>query len=174
MKTLLILLLFATPALAQNPSSSAAASFACGPAKVKFDATAGQPLKSLPPPDPGKAMVYVVESFEKMPTEIGDPTIKVGVNGSWMGATRDKTFISFSVPPGDQHLCVNWQSVWSRFSNLFALQGIKAEAGKSYFFKVRITEDDQVIRMRLVPLEDSDESRFLIASSRVSVFRVHE
>ncbi|MGH9723986.1 MAG: hypothetical protein ACRD41_02885, partial [Candidatus Acidiferrales bacterium] len=160
MKTLLALLLFASPAFAQKPASAAAARFACGPANVKFDATAGQPLKSLQQPDPGKAMVYVVESFEKVPNELGNPTIKVGLNGAWMGAMRESTFISFPVTPGEQHLCVNWQSVWGRFSNLYALQGFTAEAGKSYFFKARITEDDNVYRLRLVPLGDSDESRF--------------
>ncbi|MGH9698204.1 MAG: hypothetical protein ACRD52_01960 [Candidatus Acidiferrales bacterium] len=174
MKTLLALLLFASPAFAQKPASAAAARFACGPANVKFDATAGQTLQSLQQPDPGKALVYVVESFEKIPNELGNPTIKVGLNGAWMGAMREKTFISFPVTPGEQHLCVNWQSVWGRFSNMYALQGFTAEAGKSYFFKARITEDDNVFRLRLVPLDDGDESRFLVTSAPVSVFHVHE
>lgn len=174
MKTVLAFLLFAIPAMAQVPASPSAASFACGPAKVKFDATAGQALKSLQPPDADKAMVYVIESLEYIPNDPFNPTIKVGVNGAWMGATRNKTFISFPVPPGDQHLCVNWQSYWSPYSDLFALQEFTAKAGKSYFFKARITEKFDLYRLRLVPVARDDEARHLVTSSRASVFHLHK
>src|SRR5208282_4913089 len=108
-KTALIALLFATFlfatfAFAQDRSPLAAAEAACGPKDVQFaaQAAASQPFTQ---PDTGKSLVYVVEVFDKVVGEISRPTLRVGVDGKWVGADKGNSYISFSVEPGEHHLC---------------------------------------------------------------------
>lgn len=165
--TWFILLLSAAPAFSQSPAHEAQG--ACGPADVRFDAqtSAGKPL----PPQPGKALVYVDEVFKKVPGELGNPTIRVGLDGNWVGAVRANSFTAFYVDPGDHHLCTNWQSHFKRLSREASFAGFTAEADKIYYFRTRITyQTVGTATTMLLDLEpiNSDEGQYLVASSPVS------
>jgi hypothetical protein len=105
---------------AQSPGASQGAR---GPKEVRFDAvrTQGNP----PVLEPGKALIYVSEVFKKVPGEWGNPTIRIGLDGAWMGATRANSYVAFSVDPGEHHLCTNWQSSQAPLarSRIHGLQG---------------------------------------------------
>ena len=171
MKTLLATLLFAASALAQINPALAQAQAACGPLNVHFDV---QTFESLPTagPERDKALVYVVEDYRPAPGELLNPTLRVGLDGAWAGATRARSYIYFSVDPGEHHLCTNWQSSLKRLSRLIALAHLTAQAGKTYYFRAHITysprgEGSADANLDLLRV-DPDEGRFLVTSSRLS------
>lgn len=161
--------LFTASAFAQDTPSPAASQGACGPKEVRFDAqtSPGKPI-SL---EQGKALVYVSEVFKKVPGEIGNPTIRVGLDGVWMGATRANSYISFSVDPGEHHLCTNWQSHLKRLSREASFTNFTAEAGKTYYFRARISYQSwgeaTVMSLDLDPI-NPDEGQYLVASNPAS------
>jgi len=164
----LLLVCFAS-AQTGSPASS------CGPSNVNFNVKTDNAQHSLTQPEPGKALVYVIEVFQRPPGELGTPTIRVGLNGTWVGANRGGSYFSFSVDPGEQHLCTNWQSVWKRLSDQHSLTSFIAEAGKTYFFQVRVHvesegRESQIWYIELQPI-NVDEGRYLVASSPLSVFQ---
>lgn len=170
MKSSLTLLLFlATAVFAQNATTPAPSPAACGPVNAKFDAEA---IASAPAvqPEPGKALVYVAEDFRKAPGELGNPTLRVGMDGAWVGATRSNSYLSFAVEPGDHHLCASWQSHLQRLSKLAALAGFTAEAGKTYYFRERVTYSSYGGGSANMNLDlesvNSDEGQFLVASDK--------
>jgi hypothetical protein len=173
MKTILLVLLLASPTLsfAQDKAAATAASFACGPAEIKFDVNADKTQHAVAQAETGKALVYVTEVIERPLGEIrigGDVTTRVGLDGAWVGANQGNSDLYFSVLPGEHHLCTNWQSKLKRYSNLFALAGFTAEAGKIYYFKTRIRVEDNIPHFKLEPVND-DEGRFLVGASPLSV-----
>jgi hypothetical protein len=172
MKTVLAAVLFAASALAQNNPALAHAQAACGPLDVQFEAqvSASQPTGQ---PEPGKALVYVVEDYRQAPGELLNPTIRVGLDGAWKGATRASSYLFFSVDPGEHHLCTRRQSRLKRLSRLAAFAGLTAEPGKTYYFRARITYSTRGGAGSAganLDLErvDSDEGQFLVTSFRLS------
>jgi hypothetical protein len=158
-------------ALAQEAATAAPVQTACGPLEVRFDAQAS-PSDSNPrraaQPEAGKALVYVMEYFRKAPGEWGNPTIRVGVDGSWQGAVRHDSYLSFAVEPGEHHLCTSWQSRLQRLSKLASFAGFTAEAGKVYYFRARISYSSYggggaTMDLNLEPV-NPDEGQYLVAS----------
>jgi len=167
---LVLVLLFAPLAFAQGPSP-VAADGACGPAEVQFD-TQITHSQNLLQPEAGKSLVYVVEVFDKVVGQISRPTLRVGLDGKWVGADKGNSYISFSVDPGEHHMCTRWQSHWKRFQKEAAFAGFTADAGKAYYFRARITEyggsgGASNFSLDLEPL-NGDEGKYLVASSAVS------
>jgi hypothetical protein len=168
---LTLILLLAVSAFAQNTAVPTHAPVACGPLSVQFDAQAegGQPATQL---EPGKALVYIAEVFTKAPGEIGNPTLRVGMDGAWLGATRTNSYLAFSVEPGEHHLCTSWQSHWQRLSKLAAFAGFTAEPGKVYYFRERVTYSSYgggaaSMNLDLEPV-NPDEGQYLVASYKPS------
>jgi hypothetical protein len=162
------MLLFSTHAFAQDQSPLAEVEAACGPKDVQFEpqAASSQPLAQ---PDASKSLIYVVEVFDKVVGQIARPTLRVGLDGKWVGADKGNSYIAFSVDPGEHHLCANWQSRWKRFSNEEAFNGFTADPGKKYYFRARITEQNSspggsTFYLDLESL-NGDEGKYLVASS---------
>src|SRR5260370_8621209 len=79
-----------------DDTAIAKAAAACGPDKIKFDVTNPERPQPAVVVEPGKALVYVVEDARYC----GDfciPTIKIGLDGAWMGANQAPSY--FSSPP---------------------------------------------------------------------------
>jgi Protein of unknown function (DUF2846) len=170
--TLVILLfaLFAATALAQNTPTAVAPG--CGTASAKFNVKTDKSQHPLAQPETGKAVVYFLEddnSFESSPK----PTTRLAVDGSWVGANHGDSYFYISVDPGEHHLCASWQSfVGFGMHETSAAAHFTAEAGQSYYFRVRNTwlREHGVTRVELLPV-DSDEgqllaSRFAFSSSQ--------
>ena len=169
MKTALLFLLLASPAYAQTQEAVNAALFACGPANVKFDVkeSGPQPESAI---EPGKALVYVIEDMGQAAEECvgGCITIRMGVDGEWVGANQGNTHFSFSVSPGEHHLCSNWQSSFSSRSSFYSLANFTAEAGKIYYFRARIWQGARISWLDLDPV-NSDQGRYLVIASPLAV-----
>jgi len=107
MKTMvaaIFLPVFASPLFAQDQQPAVSARGGCGPSDAYFDVKTDRQQHLVAPADPGKAIVYVFEDMER------GPTMRVGLDGSWIGANKGKSYFSFSVDPGDHQVCTNWQS----------------------------------------------------------------
>jgi hypothetical protein len=167
MKTLLALLLLAASALAQDTPTQSVFHGACGLKDVHFDVKtlSGQPIAQT---QPGKAMVYVSEVFKKAPGELGNPTIRIGLDGGWVGAVRGNSYLSFAVEPGEHHLCTNWQSHFKRLSREAGFTSFNAEAGKAYYFRARITFGANATMSLDLEAVNDDEGKYLVASNPLS------
>jgi hypothetical protein len=166
MRFVLVVAFLTSFAFAADP---AAVSSACGPSNTKFDVSTE---KNAPAPtlQEGKALVYVIEVFDRPRNQLGKPTTKVGLDGSWIGANKDNSYLAFPVEPGDHHLCVTWQSVLKTLSKNVGLASFSAEAGKTYYFRARITqhgEDYPWFTLDLDPV-NGDKAQSLLASSPLS------
>jgi len=97
------------------------------------------------------------DSYEAHPK----PTIRLGVDGSWVGANHGDSYFYIAVDPGEHHLCASSQALLVGLNETSAAH-FTAEAGKSYYFQVRSTwlRDHGETRVELLPL-DSDQAQFL-------------
>lgn len=117
--------------------------------------------KTNAPLPPGQARVYVIGMFRKPAFEFMlNPTILIGMDGQWIGATRNRSYLAISVNPGDHHLCAQWNSTLQK--RLPALSNLKAEAGKTYYFRARIMYPGGLDFHQL----DPDEGNLLISRSQ--------
>ena len=178
MKSALALMFFASIAFAQNvpamPSSEA-----CGSMdvefKVKLNEKAGGAALTDPQPDSGKAIIYVVE--DQKFRAVKDATIRIGIDGSWVGAAKGNSYVAFPVAAGDHHLCVDWLSDFVPSGRLISLYGFTAEAGKAYYFRARtaggpdsmLARNDSYSATLDLDLVNMDEGKMLVASSPLAV-----
>ena len=169
MKALLAILLFCLPALAADLPSPAAA--ACGQDDVEFDVKTSDRQATVPQPQPGKALVFVVEDFDRPEGELITPTARVGLDGAWVGANRGRAYLFFPVDPGKHHLCSDWQSVPSSVQLQASLASLTAEAGRTYYFRTRILEHSGGVWTLDLERVDDDEGQLLVATSPLSGYR---
>ena len=165
MGTVLAMVCLASAA-AEDRAAVTRALSACGPDEVRFEV---QTRATGPVAEPGadKALVYVIEVFNKK-YELEGPTVRVGLDGAWVGATKGDSYFSFSVTAGEHHLCTEWQSRFKRLSKNVALASFAAEEGKTYYFRARITEQTSLaFTFDLDPVNE-DEGKLLVASSAFS------
>ena len=161
LKVALVLLLFVRSASAQEHKPDRIQP-SCGPGDIQFEVrtSKGQSDTDI---EAGKARVYVAQVFAKYPFEFHRPILRIGLNGTWVGATRGNSYFVFSVGPGEHHLCVQWQSrsLWREA----AFASFTAETGKRYYFRARITHQ---VGLDLEKV-DRDEGQFLVSSSALSI-----
>jgi hypothetical protein len=173
MKTLLAVILISLPALAADPTPSVAAvRTACGSDNVKFSVKSIEGQPSAPQPEPGKALVYVVEQYDRPRNELGKPTVRVGVDGSWVGANRSTSHLFFSVEPGEHHLCSDWQSLPPTIARLNpSLAIFAAEPGRTYYFRARVVEVSLSLWTLDLERVNDDEGRMLVERSPLSDYQ---
>ncbi len=176
MKTVLgVLILIVAVAVsnAQVAPTGGAGAPGCGLSNEKFDVRTDKGQHPAAQLEPGKALIYVIQDdthFESHPR----PTTRIGVDGNWIGATHSNSYLFSSVEPGERHLCASWQGFVGIGVGLkVAALHFTAEAGKSYYFRVKnkwLSEHGQG-DIEFEPL-DSDEgqllaSKFSVATSRL-------
>ena len=140
---------------------------ACGDPNIKFQVYQDQDptVNSIPP---NQARVVIVEQSNALygstsdnftspywGSQPGDPlqgiTLRVGLDGKWVGAIRYDSYISFFVTPGIHHLCVQQQSLSKVLTNNVTVAKLSAVAGESYNyiadnfgqFPLRIADPDK-------------------------------
>jgi hypothetical protein len=152
----------------------------CGPAKVSFDAKADSTHHPTPQPDPAKATVYVIADLGQCsdcgkpsldPKDVADAVIKVGMDGQWIGASRGNSYLFVVTEPGAHHMCLNWQSSLEERSRAFAMTNLTAEAGKVYYLRARLFPGGNGDFSFDLDRFNSDEGKYLVASSAFSVSR---
>jgi hypothetical protein len=171
MKTALMFFLVLSPTFAQTKDAMNAAVFACGSTSVKFEVKE-QPPQAASEPQEGKALVYIIEDMGPAAEEClgGCVTIRVGLDGEWVGANQGNSHFSFSVSPGEHHLCSNWQSSLASRSSYYSLANFTAEVGRIYYFRTRIWAGDKIPWLDLDRV-NSDQGRYLVVASPFVVSR---
>jgi len=172
-KTLLVVLLFAGPVWAQEQAADALATAGCGPNKVEFEVKKDKKQHPTGQVEPGKALVYVFgdETRDADVSYIGSATVRLGVDGAWMGATQYQSYFFFPVSTGGHRICAGWQSNFARFAKVRTAASFSAQAGEVYYFRVvfeRRQKREPAIKIE--PL-DGAEGALLIASSALSTSR---
>ena len=178
MKAALVVILFVASAFAQDQAAVTASEAACGPKAVAFTVKQDVTQHPTPQPEPGTALVYVVEDLGKCPncdggsnafsTNVNQALTKVGMDGAWVGANQGSSYFFFAVSPGEHHLCINWQSRLETRSRAFAMANFPAEEGKVYYFRERVFPGAHDYSFDLDSI-NSDEGKYLVASSVYSV-----
>jgi hypothetical protein len=128
-------------------------SAACGSDDVMFSVKSSATQQPAPQPEHGRALVYVLEQWEtKWDNELpptgflqGKPTVRVALDGSWVGANRGASYFFFPVEPGEHHLCADWQSAPpSVVGRKLALSNLRAEPGQTYYLRARFVEGARI------------------------------
>jgi len=94
-------------------------------------------------------------------SDSGSSSTMLGIDGAWVGAIRAGSFYSVTLIPGEHHFCVAYPPVYrdERFAKVAHLE---AEAGKTYFFRLRGLEHGSI---------DSDAGKIIIPGLPLSVSR---
>ena len=161
---LLSSLIFSSLPLFSQDAAVAAATTACGPIGDNMKVNSENAKDLLTQPEPGKALVYVIEDDGVANRSIGgNITWRVGLDGSWVAAlNRHSPYTTFSVTPGEHHLCVNWQSSLDYLAKATNLAHLNVEADKTYYFRIRKWESQTEVFVDLSPV-DSDQGKLLLA-----------
>ena len=159
-----LLLCFATPAFGQAPPIETASSLGCGDPNIKFDVKTDRSQHPFAKPDPGKALVYVLQDDSRFFSN-PRPTTRFGMDRAWVGATQSNAYFYVSVDPGEHHLCAFWQSTIETgpLAPSAAALHFTAQAGNTYFFIVRDrwSKTELLGFLKLKPV-DSDEAQLLM------------
>src|SRR5271156_6721060 len=133
-KIALGMVILATMAWAQENSAG------CGPGQTKFEVTREGHAHPIGAPETGKALVYVFgdSELDNAAIRIGALNTRVGVDGEWVGAYGSKSYMYFSVAPGEHRLCTSQQSsLKSRRDNNSSAITFTAVEGKVYYFRTQ-------------------------------------
>lgn len=160
-----LITLLAATALAQVPNPSTAA---CGPENVSFKVSL-KSQHSVEQPEPGKARVYFIHDSGTegvIGGTLGYPTVKVAMDGAWLGANHANSYFSVSAEPGEHHLCVTLQS--SLVLQRVELAHFTAAADAVYYFRTRLLLSRGIELLQLDAI-DSDQGKYLVATFPLSV-----
>ena len=165
MRTILLSMLLSISVCicAQSPDLTAA----CGPAKTTFTAHESALLVDQTPPAAAKAVVYFIQDRGEA-AESQHFTVKIGMDGAWVGAYKNNSVIAVSVDPGEHHVCAKVQSSFAPGLNL-ALAHFTAVAGQIYYFRTRFVGESPG-RLDL-DQPDTDQARYLIATYPASLYK---
>jgi len=130
---------------------------ACGPDNINFSVQLDSSQHTLAEPEPGKARVYFLHEAGTSIT-VWYPTVKVAMDGAWVGANHGNSYFSVSVDPGEHHICVTLQS--SLVAPRMELAHFAAAAGGVYFYRTRLVVSRSVELLQLEPI-DSDQGQYL-------------
>ena len=139
---------------------------ACGPVGAQFTVQNAEAASASNSPQPGKAILYLIQD-EGKDGKHQHFIIRIGMDGSWIGAYRDNSFLAVPVDPGTHHFCASVQSNTS-FGRVVGPAHFAAEPGKTYYLRTRFLPGDTSPYVHWDILEidriDSDEAEYLIAS----------
>jgi len=175
LKYIFLVLLVASPAFGQNQAADLLTAAGCGPAKIQFDVKTDKKQHPVAQPESGKALVYVIEEEKSDPgyTQIGHMTTRVGLDGNWVGANHEESYMSFAVEPGDHRVCTDVQSMFVSAEKLSGATDLTAEAGKTYYYRVEVTSGDQKEEPQLwLKAVDEAEGLVLISKSALSTSKM--
>ncbi len=142
-------------------------SVSAGPAQASGAGVAAGAAGRVAPE--GKALVYVIEDMRHTP--LSTTNFRVGVDGKWVGATRNMSYMSFAVEPGEQHLCVALQGhAWGQLERGITLRRLEAEAGKTYYLRARMVWGKNTLPLVFVDAVDEDEGRLLLETMLPAVW----
>ena len=174
-KYMFLALLLAAPVFGQNQAPDLRTAAGCGPAKTKFDVKTDKKQHAVTQPEAGKALVYVIEQEDLDPHEmqIGHVTTRVGLDGNWVGANHEWSYMFFAVEPGNHRVCTDVQSMLVSAAKMSGAADLTAEAGKTYYYRVYVMtgEKEQSPYLRLKAVDEA-EGLLLVSKSALSTWKV--
>lgn len=119
--------------------SAAALPDACGDDHAHFDVKTVKDAPAPAPPEAGKAQIVFIERIDA-PGCLGchDFAPRIGVDGSWVGATRGDSYFVLDVAPGAHSVCADWKSLSAAPGKHIGVASFTAEPGQTYFFEAKI------------------------------------
>lgn len=170
MRIAVLVMLFVAFAFAQAPSAASPA--ACGPESISFNVKTEKSQPVPAQPDPAKALVYFIQDDGPLGNH-QHATLRIGLDGKWVGAYKHNSYFSVLVEPGEHHVCVSVQQMQLDPSGLVTLAHFNAEQGKIYYFRTQLISGITTIYPTPPHLDldrpDSDQAEYLIASYPVGV-----
>jgi hypothetical protein len=150
---------------AQAAPTNWQAESSCGDFSVNFKVSAVDD-NSAPAVVAGKARMYVVNDADSPSW-----TIRVGMDGKWLGANKGRTYLYSVVDPGVHHVCIS-NGGENSFASFTALPG-----GVYYFrSRSRIASYSEMYETVTYSLDfspiDADEGAYLVAMSDHSLFKI--
>jgi len=161
MRLLAAICIASTAVAADNPSVASA----CGSEDAKFQVRLSEYPAALPKPQAGSALVYVIEDQVVPVCRVGCvETARIGLDGSWVGANRFDSWLSFEVKPGEHHLCIDLQGKGrGPFDpKRVSLARFTADVGATYYFIARVTHTAYVGPWVDLQPANRDEGAFLV------------
>jgi hypothetical protein len=139
MKQAMAVLLFCTLCFWGNQLRAESLHDACGDDHAHFDVKTEKNPPQPAPLEAGKARVVFIGRIEA-PGCLGcqDFAPRIGVDGSWVGATKGNSYFVLDVAPGTHNVCADWKSVSAALRRNWGVVSFTAEAGQTYFFQTRI------------------------------------
>lgn len=152
MKTILVSILFCASLFATVQARATILPDSCGDDNIKFDVKVKALAEGKPnpnpapaPPEAGKAQIIFIEYVDTNGQFFTTPTMRFGMDGKWVGATRGSSYFVVTVDPGVHHVCVNWQSGTDNESRQVGIEKFTAEAGKVYYYQVKLARHRSII-----------------------------
>lgn len=142
----------------------------CGPNEITFKVNTEKHAQRPGPVGADQALVFVIQDDNMFMTR-PRPTVRVGLDGEWVGANHGNSWFNFYVEPGDHQLCASWQAYFPlKTGSRSAAARLSAEAGRVYFFRVRdyyaSDSSGMIIQPPSVELEPLDEDEGALLTSR--------
>jgi hypothetical protein len=84
----------------------------CGDDHARFDVKTEKDAPAPAPPQAGKARIVFIGRIDA-PGCLGCSVFspRIGVDGSWVGATKGDSYFVLDVDPGVHHVCADWKSL---------------------------------------------------------------
>ena len=163
-----MLIAAAATGISQKPAASKAALKAammpCGPPREHVIVLLDAGVPHSGPTNSDMAAIY----FAAMSTGRlwPNPTVRIAMDGRWIGALKQNSYTELEVTPGQHHLCVRTPGILQL--EPASLYGLDARAGHSYYFVVDDRSSDEYQPIDTISLNriDSDEGRLLVAQAR--------
>lgn len=159
-------IVFAAAARAQDPSGEKAAMTACGIPSAQFSVTIEPARVRSIAVSSGRATIYFVSDFLM---GVNSGTVRIGVDGEWIGALKANSYTKAEVTSGAHHFCAQGQGHLIGPDSV-ALFGLDVKAGQTYYFLVD-TDSVLVFQPMLLGLAEinPDEGRLLVSKARLAV-----
>jgi hypothetical protein len=134
----------------------------CGNDKVKFNVKTeeGQPVPAGPAE--GKAQIIFIEDENQPIGPFMHATVRLGMDGAWLGANNGNSYFAVTVDPGLHHLCASWEG-----KNVEATS-FTAEPSHVYYFAARVTVESRYSMTFNLSQLNEDEGKYLAKGLKLS------
>lgn len=152
---------------------------ACGSDDVKFNVKADKatPYTGGSAPAVGMARIVFIQNLHSSIMMIGRPTIRIGVDGAWVGALHGKSYFSVELPAGEHHLCGAWQSILKAARKEDHAKSLNLESGKTYFVQYKIeviSGDPGSTTLTSLDVMDQDEGKFVVKTLPLATWTTNQ
>jgi hypothetical protein len=144
MKQAMAVLLFCTLCFWGNQLRAARLHDACGDDHAHFDVKTEKDAPAPAAPEAGKARIVFIGRIDA-PGCLGCDEFapRIGVDGSWVGATRGNSYFVLDVAPGTHNVCADWKSISAARGRNWGVASFTAAPGQTYFFETKIEPSGQ-------------------------------